>query len=219
MQKYFSAPEVKVRSYRENDPRWLVYLLDHEYSQKSLSWQGLRGADRHRAAQLLACADSLNLKAHLALADIHESWSAQEQDSRGGYHRDNYYGFEDDNEYADEQEDDDTDGDDSDKYEVDDLIDDEIELRHWVNVAGKRVAKKAHQVDRDMVCWTKAMDEFKPFKSEYEGYQGNWGNTLDRWYHRAAIVLWPKGSEFANLFVIDSLKALQKITKLVTLPH
>jgi len=35
-----------------------------------------------------------------------------------------------------------------------------------------------------------------PFDSEYTGFMGNWGNTLDRWYHRAAIVIWPRERTF-----------------------
>lgn len=35
-----------------------------------------------------------------------------------------------------------------------------------------------------------------PYESEYEGYMGNYGNTLDRWYRRAAFVLWPKERDF-----------------------
>jgi hypothetical protein len=35
-----------------------------------------------------------------------------------------------------------------------------------------------------------------PFRSEHEGYMGNYGNTVDRWYHRAALVLWPKSRAF-----------------------
>ena len=31
---------------------------------------------------------------------------------------------------------------------------------------------------------------------EYEGYTGNAGNTLDRWYHRSAIVLWRRDQHF-----------------------
>src|SRR5262249_19961348 len=32
---------------------------------------------------------------------------------------------------------------------------------------------------------------------EYEGYMGNYGNTLDRWYRRAAGVVWPPERAFA----------------------
>jgi hypothetical protein len=38
--------------------------------------------------------------------------------------------------------------------------------------------------------------EFEPFESEHEGYMGNYGNTVDRWYHRAAVVLWPRDRTF-----------------------
>jgi hypothetical protein len=34
------------------------------------------------------------------------------------------------------------------------------------------------------------IDDWKPTSKEFEGYTGNEGNTLDRWYHRSAIVLW-----------------------------
>src|ERR1035441_5936528 len=27
---------------------------------------------------------------------------------------------------------------------------------------------------------------------------GNWGNTLDRWYPRGAVVIWPREQAFAN---------------------
>ncbi|GLY32543.1 hypothetical protein [Kineosporia sp. NBRC 101731] len=36
-----------------------------------------------------------------------------------------------------------------------------------------------------------------PEGSEYEGYQGNYGNTLERWYRRAAVVIWPRSKDFA----------------------
>ncbi|MFH9355212.1 hypothetical protein [Kitasatospora sp. NPDC017646] len=36
-----------------------------------------------------------------------------------------------------------------------------------------------------------------PYESQYEGYTGNYGNTLDRWYGRAAVVVWPRERAFA----------------------
>ena len=52
------------------------------------------------------------------------------------------------------------------------------------------------------ITWTKASDAFEPFESEYEGYMGNYGNTMDRWYHRAAVVLWRKEDHYPILFSI-----------------
>jgi hypothetical protein len=43
---------------------------------------------------------------------------------------------------------------------------------------------------------------------------GNWGNTLDRWYHRAAVVVWPRDQAFANraetspAWALDELAAM-----------
>jgi hypothetical protein len=53
-------------------------------------------------------------------------------------------------------------------------------------------------VDGDEVCASTPTGDLKPRDSEYEGYMGNWGNTLDRWYHRGAIVVWPREQAFAN---------------------
>ena len=39
--------------------------------------------------------------------------------------------------------------------------------------------------------------DLSPYSSEYEGYMGNYGNTLDRWYHRAVVVVWPRRQSFA----------------------
>jgi hypothetical protein len=48
------------------------------------------------------------------------------------------------------------------------------------------------------VCASPETGDLTPYSSEYEGYMGNWGNTLDRWYRRAAVVVWPREQAFAN---------------------
>ncbi|WP_406169284.1 hypothetical protein [Streptomyces sp. NBC_00996] len=50
-----------------------------------------------------------------------------------------------------------------------------------------------------------------PYQSEYEGYMGNYGNTLDRWYRRAAIVVWPRERAFAARAEAGSGWALREI--------
>ncbi len=54
--------------------------------------------------------------------------------------------------------------------------------------------------------------DFTPYSTEYEGYMGNWGNTLDRWYHRAAIVVWPRSQAFANRAETSPSWALDELT-------
>ena len=68
---------------RQPDP-W-VLLLDHEYSERGLRWHLLKGADRDRVSRLRAAARALGLVLHLALVEVHETWSADFESS--GWHR------------------------------------------------------------------------------------------------------------------------------------
>lgn len=51
----------------------------------------------------------------------------------------------------------------------------------------------------------------KPFRSEYKGYMGNYGNTLDRWYRRAAVVVWPRDRAFTARAEAGSRWALDEL--------
>src|SRR6185437_14324957 len=118
-----------VRHYGRADldpPNRLVYLLDHEYTQRGLSWNRLKGADAERAALMRAAAERAGCEAVLALAEVKETWDAWPSDS-DPWHGYDYYG-----EYGDEEEDDSGDQNgDHDDYQLNDLIDDEITLGWW----------------------------------------------------------------------------------------
>ncbi|MEA2463051.1 MAG: hypothetical protein QOJ98_798 [Acidobacteriota bacterium] len=73
-----------------------------------------------------------------------------------------------------------------------DLIDSDIELRNWVASESKKPAAISSAVRDGELCYTRPLADMSPFQSDYTGFVGNWGNTLDRWYHRAAIVMWPR---------------------------
>lgn len=77
------------------------------------------------------------------------------------------------------------------------LCDSSIELRHWLDPSGKRRQAISGEILDDEVCFTKPSVELDPFQTEHEGYTGNAGNTMDRWYHRAAVMLWPRARTFA----------------------
>ena len=47
-------------------------------------------------------------------------------------------------------------------------------------------------VGADELCYTKPSKDLEPLESAHEGYTGNAGNTVEHWYHRAAVVLWPR---------------------------
>ena len=54
----------------------LVYLLDHQYTARGMSWTHLKGVDAQRVRALDAAALASGCEIALALADVHESWSA-----------------------------------------------------------------------------------------------------------------------------------------------
>ena len=65
----------------QDPPNRLVYLLDHEYTQRGLNWNRLKGADGERAALLRAAAEQAGCEAVLALAEVKETWDAWPSDS------------------------------------------------------------------------------------------------------------------------------------------
>jgi hypothetical protein len=189
----------------EEPPDRLVYLLDHQYSQKGLGWNRLKNGDAPRTAALREVARRLDCEIFLALADVHETWSCDdESDSYAGYDEYSGYGRRSARRryrrYQREDIDDDEDtgdvaGEQDDTPELIELQDSSVELRHFVDVDGTAEAVSGH-VDLAELCYTKPSDELDPFTSKHEGYMGNWGNTVDRWYHRAAVVLWPRERTF-----------------------
>ncbi len=120
VEDYFSEPSENGRYDEVASPRWLVYLLDHEYTRSSLDWSHLRGLDRDRVGELLACADQLGLTTHLTLADVHETWSTEGDDDWGGRYRRRWRDYE-------EEESDPGD------HQLTELIQNEIMLRHWIS--------------------------------------------------------------------------------------
>ncbi|WP_340377126.1 hypothetical protein U5640_19970 [Streptomyces sp. SS7] len=61
------------------------------------------------------------------------------------------------------------------------------------------------------MCASTASADLTPYDSQYEGYMGNYGNTLDRWYRRAAVVVWPRERAFAARGEAGSGWALEEL--------
>ncbi|TMQ10252.1 MAG: 2OG-Fe(II) oxygenase [Deltaproteobacteria bacterium] len=186
-------------------PERLVYLLDHEYTQKGLAWRALKNGDAVRASLLREVADRLDCEVVLALADVHETWSCEDDWGDDGRRRRGWYARYD----GDEE-----DGDDGDEdYTLIELCNSDVELRHWVATSNKRVQAISDEVMDDEICFTKPSVDLEPFKSEHEGYTGNAGNTVDRWYHRAAVLLWPRVRTFAIRAKASPAWGIQEIAK------
>lgn len=145
-------------------PNRLVFLLDHEYTQRGLSWERLKGADAERSALLRAAAEDADCEAVLALTEIKETWDALPDHRGRGVH-------------------------------LADIIDSELILSWWTGVSGGESISL--YVPEEQVCASTPSADLKPYDTEYTGYMGNYGNTMDRWYRRAAVVVWPRERAFA----------------------
>ncbi|MFI8186213.1 2OG-Fe(II) oxygenase [Actinacidiphila glaucinigra] len=221
--EHFTEPAEERYAYgrqKAAPPNRLVYLLDHEYTQRGLDWDRLKGADAARTALLRQAAAETDCEAVLALAEVKETW-----DAHAPYDRYDYYG---EVEHYDDCEDEECEGEclldpdgepgverrrsgDFSSYELNELIDDEITLSWWTRPDGTGGEQINLPVAYAEVCATTENKDLTPYQSEYEGYMGNYGNTLDRWYRRAAVVLWPRQRSFTARAEAGSEGALREL--------
>jgi len=152
-------------------------------------------------------AERAGYDAILALADLKTSHSAFPEDELYGYRRRWRDDGDDDYGYGDSAG-----GKGDRKYEIQDLIDSEVRLTHWTGPDGRGLEETSLSVSDSEVCASTENGDLTPYSLEYEGYMGNWGNTLDRWYHRAAVVVWPRAQAFANRAETSPGWALDEIT-------
>lgn len=209
LRRHFDAPlQPRWRGEETGRPLRYVYLLDHEYTPAALSWRRLKGIDVAAAQTLRAAAKRLGGEAVLALTDVHEIHQTNEHD---------WYAEEDDwDEEDDGDEDDDLDPEVGEGGEVGELIDRSVVATHWL-LPGAASMRKVHlAIDDRTVGAGRPTDEASPYAREYEGYMGNYGNTLDRWYHRAAVLVTPKGGAFASRAEADPSWALAELDRLLT---
>lgn len=204
LREHFSTPTSRYYGGPPADPpRRLVYLLDHQYTPRALKWSRLKGDDASRASLLRAATGRATCEAVLALADVQETHGAYPTDEKYEYWDD--YGYDEDDSGAS----------DSDReYEIQDLIDSSVTITHWTGPDGARLEETSLPAYDTEVCASIPSGDLTPYSQRYEGYMGNWGNTLDRWYHRAAVVVWPREQAFANraetspAWALDELAAI-----------
>ncbi|MEM9072771.1 MAG: 2OG-Fe(II) oxygenase [Myxococcota bacterium] len=144
---------------------WMVVLLDHHYSTKSLTWARLKNSDRARADALRRVARTLNAKCFLALADVRETYEAPEGDQPGELPPGGYGP----------------------------LVDLSVTLDHWLDEAGEPCA--GTDLEGDIECTVSTIDSHTraAYHQWHEPWTGNEGGTADRWYHQTALVVVPGG--------------------------
>src|SRR6266566_5060220 len=168
--EHFTTPATRRHGRTDpGPPNRLVYLLDHEYTQRGLNWNRLKGVDAERAALLRAAAERAGCEAVLALAEVKETWDAwpSDEDPWDDY---DYYDEEEEEEeeehggYDDAYRDR---GSNHDDYQLNDLIDDEITLGWWTSLEGTGGEPVSLYVPDSEVCATTPSADLTPYQSEY----------------------------------------------------
>jgi 2OG-Fe(II) oxygenase superfamily len=155
----------------------LVFALDHHYTQRGLSLDLLKGADRKLANLIAAAAEETNCSVHLAQVSRHLCQFADDGSFEGGYFR----------KYSRSPRG---------ELDIGETYEDELSGNEWTDAGGKKQPWGDIAFDLSAIVSSEPIDDWKPTSEEYEGYTGNAGNTLDRWYHRSAIVVWHRDHHF-----------------------
>jgi hypothetical protein len=168
----------------------MAALLDHQYSQAGLTRDALKGIDRARADVLFAAAREAGCDASLALVTYWESGSAEPPDYGRGYgyrRRRRYGGYDDDKVDGDIGEG---------RYVMGEVFDSSLTAEHFSDAEGNPLSFGRIPLNEEEIVSLQPLNTGEPDKEDFEGYTGNAGMTLERWYHRAAVVLWPAKSRF-----------------------
>ena len=183
-----------LKDWREQgDTEKIAVTLDHRYTQKGVDIDTLKGVDRARAEVLFEAAEQADCVAHLALVTLWQMGQA-EVGYDGYSYRDGYRGYR----WSDIDEEDafdETSGD----YEMGEIYEHDLAANHWSDPYGKKVELGEIRLDEEEIVSEKTLGDGEPSSEEFEGFTGNAGMTLERWYHRAAIVIWPRSKHFSVL--------------------
>ena len=189
LQGYFQQANKQENS----KPKILTYLLDHEYTEHSLRWNMLKGADAKNSSSFLSATKNLGLSTNLALIEFKQTWSTEPSYD--------YYSSES-----------------SSDAEPEDLIDENQHLYSWIDINNNKLAYRNYNIDSDSLCMKEELDYLKASETEHEGYMGNYGHTIDYWYKKAAIVVWQKDDDLLMKFNLNYQEEIDNLVKLAKVP-
>ncbi len=141
----------------------LVFTLEHHYTERGLSLDLLKGVDRQLADLVVAAAEKTDCIVHLAQVSRHLLQFADDGSfGRGYFHH-----------YRTPRR----------AIEIGETYEDDLSGTDWTDVRGTKQLWGNIAFDLSAIVSSVPIDDWKPTSEEFEGYTGNAGNTLDRWYH------------------------------------
>ncbi len=155
----------------------LVFALEHHYTERGLSLDLLKGADRRLSDLVVAAASRADCRVYLSQVTRHLSQWADDGSFGDGYSR---YGRP-----AVRH-----------AIEIGETYEDELLGSEWTDVDGTKQPWGAIPFAPAAIVASTPLDEWKPTSETFEGYTGNAGNTLDRLYQRSALAVWHRDHHF-----------------------
>lgn len=154
----------------------LVLALEHHYTQRGLALDLLKGADRQLADVIVSAAEKTDCFVHFAQVSRHLMQFADDGSFSRSYSRS----------YQTTRR----------AIEIGETYEDELSATPWTDIRGRTQPWGEIALDHSAIVSSIPINDWKPTSEEFEGYTGNAGNTLDRWYHRSAIVVWHRDHHF-----------------------
>ncbi|KAJ3484093.1 hypothetical protein NLI96_g5882 [Meripilus lineatus] len=161
----------------------IVFLLDHRYSKANLRGSALKGMDDLRVSLLQQVCNEVGFSLGLATVVCRLVGTATGDGAWRDSRRRHYSPDEDDN-------------DDIDFEEIDER---EVTIEDFVDLDGTAILDKLPVDEETELIPLNPAEEIEyedPDKEEYQGYMGNYPGTLERWYRRTALVIWPEGNSY-----------------------
>ncbi len=153
----------------------LTYLLEHSYTEKNLNLSNLKHGDFAKASVLLNAAEQNDCQAFLCLVTYY----------RTSYGETAYYGRYSSPDNLDEA--------DFEEYDVDT---EEVYAHSFVSATEVNININKLQLDEEELLAITPLREGPGRGYSISEATGNEGATKDVWYHRGAVILWPKNREF-----------------------
>ena len=146
----------------------LVWLLEHEYSEAGLSFDGLKNTDSAVARVLIQAAERVDYQAHAAVVHIEQYGEADYDSGDWGW-----------------------DGEDEEGWEMGEVVDSREWLDGWARPDGQRPPLGEVELLPGELLPRGALDDATPDEQRVQA-SGNEGVSVERAYRRAALVVWPR---------------------------
>jgi predicted 2-oxoglutarate/Fe(II)-dependent dioxygenase YbiX len=188
----------------QGDEQKIALTLEHQYTRQGISWEMLKGADATRARILADAAKAAGCRAYLALLTFWQSGGCEAGYDEYYSRRRRRYG------YSESDEDDSMPG----ERTMSEIYDSSLSAEHWLSPDGTIAAFGNIPIEAEEILPEGSLTTVTP-EEDFQGYTGNEGMTLERWYRRAAIVLWPETRHFEVLCSGGVKQAVPALLQLV----